>query len=132
MRYLLDTHTMIWAITDPSRLSPAVTDAIQNAESYICVSAITFWEISLKHSKGRLHINVADPEILLEGCVNTGFHLLSLESETANSIHRLSSGKHKDPFDRMLIWTAIKNNFTFITKDKAMKQYQSLGLKILW
>lgn len=132
MKYLLDTHAMIWAITDPEKLSSSAKETIQNTTAQISVSAVSFWEIALKHSKGKLKINVPEPEILLTGCRETGFNFLSLDGETALGSYNLQESFHKDPFDRMLIWTALKNNFTFITKDKAMKHYRNLGLKTLW
>jgi PIN domain nuclease of toxin-antitoxin system len=132
MKYLLDTHTMIWAITDPVKLSSAAKEAIENTTSQVHVSAVSFWEIALKHAKGTLTINVTEPDILLKGCKETGFNFLSLDAETALSSYNLQGSFHKDPFDRMLIWTALKNNFTFITKDKDIKLYQTMGLKTVW
>jgi PIN domain nuclease of toxin-antitoxin system len=132
MKCLLDTHTLIWAVHNTNKISTAAFEIIQDTENSIYVSAISFWEISLKFSIGKIGFETIVPESVYEACILSGFILLPLDCETANSIHHLGFKKHKDPFDRMLIWSALKNDFNFITKDKAMKQYQSLGLKTLW
>ncbi|MFN4254293.1 MAG: type II toxin-antitoxin system VapC family toxin [Saprospiraceae bacterium] len=69
MKYLLDTHTLIWAVTAPQRLSPAARQLIESPEQQILVSAVTFWEISLKHSLGKLLLEGIVPEDFPKICV---------------------------------------------------------------
>jgi PIN domain nuclease of toxin-antitoxin system len=56
MKYLLDTHTLIWAIVDKDKLSDKVLEILQDNENRLFVSAASFWEISIKHGKGKLNI----------------------------------------------------------------------------
>jgi PIN domain nuclease of toxin-antitoxin system len=64
MNYLLDTHYMLWAIGDSKKLSKNVRDIMMNSENRILVSTISFWEVSLKNSLGKLTIEGFSPEDL--------------------------------------------------------------------
>ena len=61
-----------------------------------------------------------------------GFELISLKPEEVSTYHLLKSDWHRDPFDRMLIWQAIKLNVTLITKDERVAKYKDSGLKVVW
>ena len=132
MNYLLDTHTLIWTISDRSKLSQIARKAIDDTDNSIFVSSISFWEIALKFSIGKLGINGILPEELPELTVKTGFELISLSPEESASYHMLSTTDHKDMFDRMLVWQAIRRKLTFISKDDRISQYRTEGLKIVW
>jgi PIN domain nuclease of toxin-antitoxin system len=132
MNYLLDTHTLIWAISDRSKLSQTARGAIDNTDNSIFVSSISFWEIALKFSIGKLEINGILPEELPELTLNTGFKLISLSPDESASYHMLPLAGHKDMFDRMLVWQAIRGNLIFVSKDDRIGQYRKEGLKILW
>lgn len=132
MTYLLDTHTLIWAITDPEKLSETAAAIIRDADSEIVVSAVTFWEISLKHSIGKLTLDGYTPEDFFEAAHAIDFQLLDLNSLTAVSYHRLTATYHRDPFDRMLIWQAIQNRYCLISKDQTVAKYRTEGLSVIW
>ncbi len=131
MTYLLDTHYMLWAIADTKKLSAAIKEIITNPENRIIVSAISFWEVSLKSSLGKLQISGFAPEDLPDACLQMGFEIENLSAEDSSSYHQLKATYHKDPFDRMLIWQAMRNNYTFVSSDSTMKKYVSEGLKVL-
>jgi len=62
-----------------------------------------------------------------------GFKIIELDERASITFHKLPKKEnHKDPFDRMLIWQAIINNFMLISKDNSMKQYKELGLNLIW
>jgi PIN domain nuclease of toxin-antitoxin system len=130
MIYLLDTHYLIWTITDTGKLSGKVRERITNPDNRIMVSTISFWEISLKSSLGKLEIKGFSPEELPGFCVQMGFDIVPLSARDSSTYHQLKATYHKDPFDRMLIWTAITNGYTFISVDANVKRYVSEGLKI--
>jgi PIN domain nuclease of toxin-antitoxin system len=133
MNYLLDTHTLIWAITERKRLSALVRQTIENTDNSILVSAISFWEVSLKSSLNKLEITGFKPDDLPGLSVACGFSLIPLLPVESASYHHLPFiGQHKDPFDRMLIWQASQQNFVLISKDEDIKQYTSSGLQLLW
>ena len=131
MNVLLDTHTFLWTLFDTNKLSNKVLLTIENEENKVFISAITFWEISLKYALGKLQLNNCTPDYLPKLVAQMGFDILPFNIQEASSIHQLPL-IHRDPFDRMLIWQSINYNLTFISKDKEMKNYKSSGLKLMW
>jgi len=131
MIYLLDTHYLLWAVADTKKLSKGIKDIITNPENRIIVSTISFWEVSLKTAIGKLHIEGFTPQDLPKACIDMGFEIESLSPADSSTYHLLTATYHKDPFDRMLIWQAIRNNYTLISIDTNVKKYTSEGLKVL-
>lgn len=132
MSFLLDAHTLLWAILDQKKLSSKVTGILENPVNDIFVSSVTFWEISLKYSLAKLDLSGVRPEELPNLCNETGFKFLPLLPLESASYHQISADLHRDPFDRMLIWQAIKNDLTLLSKDKNVARYKSIGLKLIW
>ena len=139
MNYLLDTHTIIWSLVSPSKLSLKIRTIIESKENTCWVSAVTFWEISLKYAIGKLHLKGMRPDELHEYSKNAGFAILDLHSETAASFYKLikfrskqSFSKNKDPFDLMLAWQAISKDCHLLTQDQDFADYKDQGLKIVW
>ena len=132
MNYLLDTHTLIWAIKDPKKLSSTAIQVVQNADNSIFISAITFWEIALKFSIGKLELRNILPDEFPGISLQLGFQLISISPDESASQYKLPVTNHKDPFDRMLVWQAISRNLTLISKDDRMLLYVDAGLKVLW
>ena len=91
-----------------------------------------FWEISLKYNLGKLELVNSVPEDLPDMAERSGFAILNIDVQDAASFHRLPKDIHKDPFDRLLIWQAIRNNLTIISKDVRFKEYRASGLNVVW
>lgn len=133
LSYLLDTHTFLWAIYEPSKLSDAVKVVLQDPVLTIFVSAVTFWEISIKFRLGKLQLQNENPEDLLIIAQEVGFTFLSLTPQVASNEWKYENNStHKDPFDRMLITQAIDEDLILLSKDKKMRFYSEYGLKTLW
>lgn len=132
MSFLLDSHTLLWAILDHKKLSPKVISILEDTNNEVFVSAVTFWEISLKYSLGKLDLSGVSPEQLPTLSKEAGFEFLPLLPTESSGYHQLNAHWHRDPFDRMLIWQAITNNLTLLSKDKNVSQYKSVGLKVFW
>lgn len=132
MKYILDTHVLLWLLTNPKELSDNVKSIIENPKNEITVSAISFWEISLKFSIGKLTLENFIPEDFYQASVKMGFNLIPIKPEVTQSFHHLNVFHHRDPFDRMLIWQAISENYTLITKDSTINLYKTEGLKTIW
>ena len=130
MTYLLDTHFIIWAVSDTAKLSKKIKDLLANPDNKIFVSTVSFWEISLKHSIGKLKLEGGVPEDVPNSCLQMGFDIEPLSAQDSSSYHKLTANYHKDPFDRMLIWQSISNGYTLISADVNIKKYISEGLKI--
>ncbi len=131
--YLLDTHSFLWSIEQPEKLSHSAIETILNTQNVIYVSSITFWEISLKIALKKLSVESYTPiELLKVAEESMRFVLLPLSPIEAASFHQLPLIQHKDPFDRMLIWQAISRGLALISKDSQFEDYQKCGLQILW
>jgi len=128
MKYLLDTHYLIWTLTDTKKISKKIVNVITDPGNEIAVSVISFWEISLKSSIGKLTITGFSPEDLPSACLQMGFTIMPISAEDASKYHHLLASHHRDPFDRMLIWQAINNNYTLISADKTIRKYITEGL----
>lgn len=132
MIYLLDTHTLLWAIIEPARLSDKVKDIIEAPEHRILVSVLSFWEISLKYALGKLAMEQVVPDDFPVLCEKMGVEVLPLSAEQCASYHQLARFYHKDPFDRMLVWQAKQLNIPILSKDDQIKQYESEGILVIW
>jgi PIN domain nuclease of toxin-antitoxin system len=130
---LLDTHTFIWATLQTSSLSGKSRTIISDKNNEICVSTVSFWEISLKTRIKKFsfeNININD---FPTHAKNMGFTIIDMGENEAITFHELPLKKnHKDPFDRMLIWQAITKNMTMLSKDELFEQYKKDGLKLIW
>jgi PIN domain nuclease of toxin-antitoxin system len=133
MKYLLDTHVILWLAYEDSKLSKSTRKILLNQESEIYLSAVSFWEISLKFQSGKLDLKGHNPEMLKSGFYQFyDFRELNLEMDDAITFFKLGTPIHRDPFDRMLIWQALQHGLTFLTDDEKIKHYQEIGLKVAW
>lgn len=132
MRLLLDTHSLLWAIFDPKKLSEPARAAIKDQRNDVAVSVVSFWEISLKYALGKLELVGANPEDLPETTETMGIDILQVSAYEAASFHKLSKLAHKDPFDRLIIWQAIQQRMHLVSKDRSFEDYKASGLKLFW
>ena len=116
----------------PEKLGRKARAALSTPGNEIFVSAVTFWELSLKQSLGKLILEGISSEELPEAAEEAGFILLPLDPRHAAEYHRLPKLGHKDPFDRMLVWQAIRTGATLLSKDPEIKAYSDHGLKLMW
>ncbi len=131
MKYLLDTHTLLWYFTLDQSLSSKAKKTIEDEENEILVSMVTLWEIAIKSSIGKLSLP-NDFRIIIDEITAQDMTILPIGLDDVLAIERmafLEDGKHKDPFDRVLIVQAQNNKCTVITKDKMFEHYD---VDILW
>lgn len=127
MNLLLDTHALIWFITLDKNL-PAKTKAIiENADNRCWVSIASLWEIGIKHSLGKLNIEIGLNE-LFKIIEQSGFEILTINPQHTLVVASLAF-HHRDPFDRMLVSQAVSDKLIIVTKDSVIKQY---AVKTLW
>ena len=132
MKYLLDTHYLLWALFDPDKISRDVLAILESEDDEKYITGINLWEISLKYSLGKLELDGLNPEILTEGAIEAGFHILDPDYKTFGSYYKLpKKDGHKDPFGRLLIWYALNNELVLITKDKKIELYIEDGLRVM-
>lgn len=132
MRYLLDTHSFLWAIFNPEKLSRSARETIKDRENEVAVSVVTFWEVPLKYALGKLDLVRIKPDDLPDVAEKTGMDILQITPQEAASFHNLPRLTHKDPFDRLIIWQAIQRKMTLISSDREFEDYRKFGLKIHW
>ena len=133
MKYLLDTHTLIWSILDIEKLSPEVRNIIENPKNEIFVSGISFWEIAIKAQLGKFIFGGINIILIPNIAKDYGFNIISPDSNDFITYGELPQVEdHKDPFDRMLIHTAIRNDLIIISKDQWFKKYKEFGLLQIW
>jgi len=132
MNYLLDTHVLLWSLMEPSNLSRAVAEALEDGRNSLYASAVSLWEIAIKTRLGKLRlegIGLADVPPVLD---QLDIELLPMSAEDAIGYASLAEPSHKDPFDRMLVRQAISRDLTLISKDAALSKFVPFGLKLLW
>jgi PIN domain nuclease of toxin-antitoxin system len=131
MKCLIDTHIFLWSLFSPERISVQPAKIIRESSNRIFVSVITFWEIALKFSLNKLELEGITPDAPPEIADKMSFEPLNLSAEDAAAFYHLPRITHKDPFDRMLIWQAIREKLVLISKDSKIAAYEEYGLKIL-
>jgi PIN domain nuclease of toxin-antitoxin system len=128
MNYLLDTHSFLWALMDPDKLSAHTTQILASSANEILLSVISFWEISLKFSLGKLDLKGITPAEMPPAARKMRLTILPIESEDAATYHTLRKTIHKDPFDRMIVWQCIRRQWPLISSDGLLDLYKSQGL----
>jgi PIN domain nuclease of toxin-antitoxin system len=121
MRYLLDTHALIWHFENSPRLPQRTKDIINNSAGRICLCSVSLWEIAIKVGAGKLKFRFTFEE-LLDKVKNGDYNVLPIKDEYLKQYILLPS-IHKDPFDRLLISTALVENLTLITADENIRKY---------
>lgn len=118
MKLLLDTHILLWALMDPSRLSQAVRKAIESQETLIYVSLALLWELRIKETIGKITL----PNNFYTALEPAGYELLSIKPKHIQEYGTLPM-HHRDPFDRMLIAQARCEQLILASEDASIKKY---------
>jgi len=129
VRYLLDTHAVLWLRAGDARLSRRRWEPrLLGGDHEILVSMASLWEMSIKRTLGRLSFDGSMPEFARGLVEIQGFRLLPIE---ATHLHRLEAlpVHHRDPFDRLLIAQALELGATCVTRDEHWAAY---GVTVDW
>jgi PIN domain nuclease of toxin-antitoxin system len=116
--FLLDTHVLLWWLSDDPRLSAEHREIIAESSNEVLVSSISVAEISLKSSIGKLGV----PGDVGDVIRNSGFGELEFATRHALRLRELP-WHHRDPFDRMLISQASVDNLIFLSSDPRCREY---------
>jgi PIN domain nuclease of toxin-antitoxin system len=122
---LLDTCTLLWLALDQSGLSSPAKLRLQEQADSLHVSAISAFEIGQKAASGKLKLKLKPAAWFPRACELHGLQVLSLTAEASLAAAALPV-LHKDPFDRLLIATAMTCGFTILTPDEKIRQYPRL------
>lgn len=121
MRFLLDTHVLLWALASPRRLPKPIFDLLETTGNEVLFSSASIWEIAIKAQLLRAEFGV-DAATIIDAARETGFTELAVSAQHAASVSNLPL-HHKDPFDRMLISQAFTEPARLITADRALSAY---------
>lgn len=124
--YLLDTHTLLWALFSEKSLSTNAKKIILD-DNDIFISIVSLWEIAIKQSIGKLEISESI-ETIAQICKEEDFYLLSIVPSHLDCLKQLPQ-IHGDPFDRLIISQATMEGLTIVTKDSKIPAY---GIKTIW
>ncbi|MBZ0073194.1 MAG: type II toxin-antitoxin system VapC family toxin [Thiohalobacteraceae bacterium] len=121
MRFLLDTHVLLWAVGDSGRLPETTRNWLEDGNNEVFFSAASLWEIAIKASLGREDFQI-DPGQILEAMPETGFTELPIRARHAVEVSRLPP-IHKDPFDRLLVAQSRVEPMLLLTNDELLAEY---------
>ena len=127
MRYLLDSHTLMWALESPLKLAAGARRIVEDPQAELLLSIATPWEFAIKSNLNKL-----DARKILEQfeqlIASGGFELLDTEVS-----HVIRSGMlpwhHKDPFDRLLAAQALELRIPMVSRDRIFDLY---GVSRVW
>ena len=116
MRYLLDTHTLLWARGAPDLLSDDALSVLQSADSVLYLSVATLWECAIKSSIGKLDVPGDFYRV-----VSRDYEILGIDVHVR--AYADLPMHHRDPFDRMLVAQAQLGGLTLVTRDRNIAKY---------
>ncbi|HTF70274.1 MAG TPA: type II toxin-antitoxin system VapC family toxin [Edaphobacter sp.] len=128
MKFLLDTHTLLWAVLSPTSLSRKAAKVIVDETNLVLVSAASAWEIATKVRIGKLPGAEILEKNFLDVMEDAGYTLLPIDAADALRAGRLT-GEHRDPFDRMIAAQAIARDIPVLSNDTRLDTFD---LRRIW
>ena len=119
MRLLLDTHILLWWLTDDPLLPPRAAVLLADRHNQVFVSPMSVWEIVIKSQLSKLK---ADVDEVRTAVSHSGFQPLPFTLEHAAAVARLPQ-HHRDPFDRALLAQALLEPLNLLTHDESLDVY---------
>jgi PIN domain nuclease of toxin-antitoxin system len=124
MNYILDTHTILWFFSGSEQLSKNALEIIKNKGNQKSISIVSIWEVAIKINIGKLQFE-GGFDVFQNLIEKSGVQILPIEKQYIAETLKLPL-IHRDPFDRMIISTAISENFIILTKDNEIHKYDVL------
>jgi PIN domain nuclease of toxin-antitoxin system len=128
MRVLLDTHAIVWWATGDERLSHKARITIADPDNEVFISIASAWEIQIKATLHKLKLHESVDALYRSLIIDQGFRMIGIELSDIEQLAKLPS-HHRDPFDRMLVAQARRDDFALVTKDDIISSY---GVSTLW
>ncbi len=124
-RLLIDTNVAVWLVLGEHRsVSEVAVSALEDETNSVSVSAVSFWEIAIKRSLGRVTIEQGWARAL----VRLGFDPMPITAIHAQQVEDLP-WHHRDPFDRLLVAQASIEEHALVTADRQLAAY---GIEVVW
>jgi PIN domain nuclease of toxin-antitoxin system len=128
VRLLLDTHALIWSLAGDARLSETVRVAMEDRGNERWISLASGWEMAIKVALGKLTLPIPFKELFPARLDALGFVILPIRPEHLHTLLEMPR-HHGDPFDRIIVAQALREDFTVIGNDPAFDAY---GVRRLW
>ena len=128
MKYLLDTHTLIWWDSEPVKLSPQVLTLCQDRANMVLLSVASVWEMQIKLQLGKLKLNLPLAEVIESQRQTNNIEMLPVTLPHVLALQNLPS-HHTDPFDRLLIAQANVEEAVLLSSDSIFAKYP---VKLFW
>ena len=128
MKYLLDTHTFLWWITDNDSLSNRAREIIRDGRNELFLSAASGWEIAIKAGIGRLDLQEEPEKLIPEQMLLNEIQGMPVQMSHALHVHALPE-HYRDPFDRILVAQSQLEEIPIITSDPRVAEYE---IEVVW
>lgn len=128
MRHLVDAHSLIWALNDPTKLGTAAAMALQDSENELLVGAGTLWELSIKTALAKLTLSMPFRQWMEKAITDLGLVVLPILLDHADRQSGLPF-HHRDPFDRLLAAQSLVEGMPLVSADAIFDQY---GVNRIW
>jgi len=128
MKLLLDTHAFIWWASEPAKLSDKVIELCQSGDNILLLSVTSAWEMQIKMQLRKLRLQRPLQEIIARQQDNNDLQILPILLEHVLELNNLPF-HHNDPFDRLLIAQASKENAVLVSKDSVFLNYD---VQVMW
>lgn len=124
-RLLLDTHVVLWVVSNPERLGDRARHRIEDPRNQVYVSVASVWEIAIKSAIGKIEA----PPHFIDRLRFEGYRELRITFAHAEQAARLPP-IHRDPFDRMLVAQSLVEDLTLVTADARIRQYDVATMSV--
>lgn len=122
MKLLLDTHTILWAVDRPTKLSDKARAAIQNPQNELICSAGSIWELAIKVGLNKLTLSLPFRQWMVRAIDDLNLTVLPVTVDYADLLTTLPP-HHGDPFDRLLIAQAMVERIPVVSADRGFDTY---------
>ena len=128
MNILLDTHTLLWSLTNSKHLPEDIKNIICDTNNDVFVSTASLWEIEIKHQKNP-ELMPFDSDQVLKAIFDSDYGLLNITYFHILGLKEIISQKiHNDPFDHLLLSIAKKEQMMILTHDELINKYDGVNI----
>lgn len=128
MKYLLDTHVLLWIANDDSQLSKKTKNIFLNEKNDIFLSTASIWEMAIKISLRKLNVNEPLKNFIKTKVIGNKIKIINISVEHLFVLESLPF-HHRDPFDRLIIAQSIIEKIPVLSKDTMFKKYD---INLIW
>jgi PIN domain nuclease of toxin-antitoxin system len=128
VKILIDTHAALWLFNEHENLSPRASDCLCDDENKLYISIASAWEIAIKHSLGKLTEFPGGVKLFLSAIYENPIELMPVLPKHVEKVEEIPY-IHGDPFDRIIIATAMCENMAILTTDENIPKYD---VKCVW